>query len=57
MKTYVKATGVIFALLTVVHVWRLVLEPQLLRDPWFLLVTLIAAGLSVGAWRLVRRSD
>ena len=52
MKSYVVATGVIFALLTVVHVWRMIEEPHLARDPWFILVTLVAAAFSVGAWRL-----
>ncbi len=56
MRTYVIATGVIFGLLTLVHVWRIFEEPPLARDPWFILVTLIAAGLCAGAWRLVRRS-
>jgi hypothetical protein len=52
MRPYVIATGVIFALLTVVHVWRIVEEPNLAREPWFILVTLVAAAFAVGAWRL-----
>ena len=56
MRSYVIATGVIFLLLTLVHVWRIIEEPHLATDPWFMFATLVAAGLCVGAWRLVRRS-
>jgi heme A synthase len=52
MRSYVIATGVIFALLALVHVWRMIEEPHLARDPWFILVTLVAAAFSVGAWRV-----
>ena len=46
-------TGAVFALVTVAHVWRIVAEsPSLARDPWFVLLTLFTAGLSVWAWRL-----
>ena len=56
MRSYVVATGVIFGLLTVVHVWRIIEEPHLATDAWFMLATLASAGFSAGAWRLVRRS-
>jgi hypothetical protein len=56
MRVYVIATGVVFALLTIVHVGRMVVEPHLASDPWFLLATFVAAALSIAAWRLVRRS-
>ena len=39
MKTYVIVTGTVFGLLTVAHVWRIVEEPHLARDPWFMLFT------------------
>ena len=49
-------TGAVFALVTVAHVWRIVAEsPSLARDPWFVLLTLFTAGLSVWAWRLIRQ--
>jgi hypothetical protein len=56
LRTYVIATGVVFALLTLAHVWRLFVEPHLARDPWFILATLVAASLSVAAWRVARRT-
>jgi hypothetical protein len=55
MQAYVKTTGVLFAVLALVHVWRIVEEGHhLATDPWFILVTAIAAGLSIWAWRVVR---
>jgi hypothetical protein len=56
MKSYVIVAGVVFGLLAVVHLWRLIVEPHLARDPWFLLITVAAGALSVAAWRVVRRS-
>ena len=56
MRAYVIATGVIFGLLTVVHVWRIVEEPHLAREPWFLLATGTSAIFCFVAWRLARRS-
>ena len=54
MKTYVMATGTVFGLLALAHVWRMIAEdPHLATDPWFLLITLIAAALSAWAFRLV----
>lgn len=55
MKTYVLITGVIFGLLTVVHIWRMMVEPELATDPWFILITLASATLCVGAWWVARR--
>ena len=58
MKTYVMTTGVIFGLLTFVHIWRGIEEgAHLAKDPWFVLITLAAATLSLWAWRLVLRSS
>jgi hypothetical protein len=55
MQAYVRTTGVLFALLALVHVWRLFEEGRhLATDPFFLIVTAIAAGLSIWAWRVVR---
>ena len=56
MKSYVIVAGVIFGALALVHVWRMFEEPHLARDPWFILITLVAAALSLAAWRVVRRS-
>ena len=58
MKTYVMTTGVVFGLLAVVHAWRAVEEgAHVGKDPWFLLITAAAAGLSVWAFTVLRRSS
>lgn len=56
MKSYVIATGVLFGLLTLAHVWRIIEEPHLATDPWFVIFTILSAALCFLAWRLVRRS-
>ena len=56
MRTYVMATGAIFGLLTVVHLWRLVGERHLGKDPWFLLFTALGAGFGLWALALLRPS-
>ena len=57
MKTYVMTTGGLFGLLVVVHIWRAVVEgPGIAKNPFYILITLAAAGMSLWAWRLVRRS-
>ena len=56
MRAYVITTGVIFGLLVVAHVWRIIAEgTQLLRDPWWFLITGLAAALCVWAVVLARR--
>jgi hypothetical protein len=55
MKAYLITTGAVFALLTLAHIWRIVAdEPHLARDPWFILITVLAAALGLWAWRLLR---
>jgi len=57
MKAYLATTCVLFALLTVVHLWRIVAEaggPG--TDPWFILITLTAAAFSVWAGLLLRQT-
>jgi hypothetical protein len=55
MKAYLVTTGTLFALVTLVHVWRAVQEgPSLATDPWFVLITAVGAVLCVWAWRLLR---
>jgi ABC-type proline/glycine betaine transport system permease subunit len=55
MRAYVASTGVIFALIVLLHLWRGFVEgPALLLSPWFIAITLLAAGLGVWAWRLLR---
>lgn len=57
MKAYAITTGTVFALLTLAHFWRGFVEPHVVKEPWFILFTLIALGLSLWAWRVVRRSS
>ena len=54
MKAYIITTGTLFGLIVVAHVLRVVQEPPLATDPWYILLTAAAAGISAWAWRLVR---
>jgi hypothetical protein len=55
MKVYVMTTGTVFGLITVVHVLRIIAEgPQLMTDPWFVLLTVATAALCLWAARLLR---
>ena len=55
MKAYVMTTGVVFGLLTLVHVWRFIEEgASVFKDPWFVAITAVAAVLSLWALRLLR---
>jgi EamA domain-containing membrane protein RarD len=55
MKAYVATTGVMFALLVVVHVWRAVEEgPHLAKDPAYIVITILAAAMAFWAWRVFR---
>jgi hypothetical protein len=55
MKAYLLTTGTLFGVLVLVHVWRAIdTEPELATDPWYVLITVIAAALSVWAFRLLR---
>jgi hypothetical protein len=57
MKAYVTTTGIIFGVVALAHIWRAVEEgPGLLKSPWWVLITLVAAALSIWAWRLLRAS-
>ena len=60
MKAYLITTGTLFALVALVHVWRIVGEwPRLLTDRWEILEAAIGVAggaLSLWAWRLLRRS-
>lgn len=55
MKPYVITTGVLFGLITLAHILRIIAEgAHVARDPWFMLLTLIAAAFCLWAWRLLR---
>jgi hypothetical protein len=55
MRAYLMTTGILFAVLVLAHAWRAAAESNLVRDPWFVLFTVLAASLSVWAFRLLRR--
>jgi hypothetical protein len=55
MKAYVMTTGAVFGLLTLAHLWRIIVEgPHLATDPLYVLITVAAASLCIWAWRLLR---
>jgi hypothetical protein len=48
----------IFGSITVAHVWRVISESRsLMKDPFFVILTLLSAGFCVWAARLVRSSS
>ena len=54
MKAYVMTTGAVFGLLTALHVWRVIVEGEhMARDPWWILITSLAAGFCLWACRLL----
>jgi hypothetical protein len=55
LKAYVITAGIVFGLLTLVHIWRIIVEPNLATDPWFILITLASGALCFGAWRVARK--
>ena len=55
MKAYIMTTGTVFGLITLAHLLRIVEEgSHLAKEPWFVLLTVAAAALSVWAFRLLR---
>ncbi len=58
MKAYLITTSTVFALITLAHFWRVSLEGlQLTKDPVFVVLTIATAGLSIWAWRLLKRAQ
>lgn len=58
MKAYLITTGAVFALLTLAHLVRIVIEGRhVAMDPVFAIFTIISAGLCVWALLLLRRSS
>jgi tetrahydromethanopterin S-methyltransferase subunit E len=56
MKTYVLTTAIIFGLIVFLHIWRAIEEgPHTAANPLYILLTLIAAGLSIWGFVLARR--
>ena len=57
VRAYLLTTGILFGLLTIVHIWRVVAESaSLARDPWYMLITALAAAFCVWALALFRRT-
>jgi hypothetical protein len=54
VKTYVMLTGIVFGLITLAHVWRAIEEGPHVLNPWWILITIVTAALSIWAFRLVR---
>jgi len=57
MKAYLITTGTVFGLLALAHVWRVIGESRSLgTDPWFVVITVLSAAMSVWAFKLLRTS-
>ena len=55
MKSYVVITGAVFGLLVLVHIWRAIVEGMpLVRDPFYVIITLASAAFCFWAWRVFR---
>jgi len=55
MKAYIMITGAVFGLLVVAHIWRAIEEgPGVVKNPFYIIITIAAAGLCLWAWRLLR---
>lgn len=57
MKAYIIITGVIFALITIAHCVRMVMEPHVLTEPLYLLLTLFSTALAIWAVLLLLRPN
>ena len=50
-------TGLVFAALTLVHLWRFIQEGDpVFKDPWFVGITAVSAVLALWALKLLRAS-
>ena len=57
MNAYLAVTAALFGLLTIAHVWRMIVESSALAtDPWFLAATLASAVLCGWGARLLARA-
>jgi hypothetical protein len=55
MRAYLWTTGVLFGLVTVAHIARVISESHALaRDPYYVALTALAAGMCLWAIRLLR---
>ncbi len=56
MKAYILTTGSLFGLLTIVHIWRMVVETGAAKEPFLIAITVLSALLCVWAGRLLAMS-
>ena len=57
MRPYLLITSIVFGLVTIAHIWRMIGESAALaKDPWFIALTVVAAGLSIWSAALYRRA-
>ena len=55
MKAYVITSGSVFGLIVLAHIARVFMEgPRVIQDFWFVTFTILAVGLSLWAWRVLR---
>ena len=55
MKAYVVTTGTVFTLIVATHIWRAFGEgPEVAKSPVYIIVTAVAAGLALWAWRVLK---
>jgi hypothetical protein len=52
MNAFLVTVGTVFALIVIAHIARIVAEPRMAGEPWFWLITVLAAALSGWAWWL-----
>ena len=55
MRGYVAITGLLFVIVTITHVARAFFEQAIVRDPGFLIATLVVVILAVWAGALLRK--
>jgi hypothetical protein len=54
MRAYVITTGVVFGLIILAHIARVIAEgPGLLKNPFYILSSLLAVALCLWAWRVL----
>jgi hypothetical protein len=52
MSAFLLTVGTVFALIVIAHIARVAVEPRMAGEPWFWLLTVIAAALSGWAFYL-----
>jgi hypothetical protein len=54
MKIYLGFTAALFAFLTLLHIWRMIVESMTpAKDPWLFVITVVSAALFAWALRLL----